>query len=101
MLICLAEINCPFGILRLISYLYSCKGLKQIKKTSSTWVMFLYCFYLILVCILTIFCNASVKYYSSRIGSCLKKRQNKLILLTYILIIEPLTVILQHFKTIQ
>lgn len=63
--------------------------------------MFLYCFYFILVCILTIFCNASVKYYSSRIGSCLKKRQNKLILLTYMLIIEPLTVILQHFKTIQ
>lgn len=45
MLICLAEINCPFGILRLISYIFTAakvlNRLKNIKHLGNVFVLFL------------------------------------------------------------
>lgn len=46
MLICLAEINCPFGILRLISYIFTAAKVlnrlkKNIKHLGNVFVLFL------------------------------------------------------------
>lgn len=41
MLICLAEINCPFGILRLISYIFTAAKVLNIKHLGNVFVLFL------------------------------------------------------------